>query len=304
MDYVAAAGLQVAKPLHAFVNERAVPGTGVSADAFWSGFAALVKDLAPRCKALLAERDRIQAQVDDWHKAHKGKPIDQDAYIHFLRDIGYLVEEPVDVTVHTSNVDHEIALIAGPQLVVPVTNARYALNAANARWHSLYDSLYGTDAIPEDNGATRSGGYNKVRGALVIAKAREVLDLAATLAHGSHKDAVGYAIVAGALLVKLADGTTTELKNPHRLAGYRGNAADPSDILFRHNGLHIELVINRAHPIGKDDPAGIADVIMEAAITTIQDCEDSVSCVDAADKILAYTNGLGLMNGTLEDSFE
>ncbi|HVZ07869.1 malate synthase G [Rhodopila sp.] len=304
MDYVAASGLQVAKPLHDFVTEQALPGTGVGADALWGGFAALLKDLAPRCKALLAERDRLQGQVDDWHKAHKGKPIDQDAYLGFLRAIGYLVDEPAQVTVRTSNVDPEIATIAGPQLVVPVTNARYALNAANARWGSLYDAFYGTDAIPEDNGASRAGGYNKVRGALVIAKARGILDQAAPLAAGSHADATSYAVAGGKLAVTLKDGSTTGLRDPAQCAGYRGDAAAPSEVLLTHNGLHLEIVINKAHPIGKDDPAGIADVVLEAAITTIQDCEDSVACVDAADKVLAYANWLGLMQGTLSDTFE
>jgi malate synthase len=304
MDYVASAGLRIAKPLHDFVNDAALPGTGISPETFWSGFAALLKDLAPQCKTLLKERDRLQTQIDTWHKTNKGKPVDTEGYLGFLRGIGYLVEEPAAVAVQTSNVDPEIATIAGPQLVVPVTNARYALNAANARWGSLYDAFYGTDAIPEDNGATRGGGFNKVRGGLVIAKARAVLDEAAPLASGSHADAAGYVVSGGALSVTLKNGTTTGLKDPAQFAGYRGEAGAPSDLLLKHNGLHIEIVINRAHPIGKDDPAGVADVIMEAAITTIQDCEDSISAVDADDKVLAYTNWLGLMKGTLADTFE
>src|SRR3954447_1012817 len=304
MDYVEQAGIRIAKPLYNFVNGEALPGTSISPDAFWGGFAALLTDLAPRCKALLEKRDRIQQQVDSWHVANKGKPADADGYMNFLRDIGYLVQEPASVTVTTANVDPEIARIAGPQLVVPVTNARYALNAANARWGSLYDALYGTDAIPEDGGATRGPGYNKVRGDKVVAKAREILDNAAPLASGSHADATAYTVDNGKLSVALKNGGTTGLKNPSQFAGYRGEASAPSDVLLTHNGLHIEIVINRNHPIGKDDPAGVADVVMEAAITTIQDCEDSITAVDAEDKVVAYRNWLGLMQGTLADTFE
>jgi malate synthase len=304
MDYVESAGLRVATPLYDFVNSEALPGTSISSDAFWSGFAGLLADLAPRCKRLLDKRNDIQTQVDAWHLANKGKPADMESYLGFLRGIGYLVGEPANVAVSTSNVDAEVALLAGPQLVVPVTNARYALNAANARWGSLYDALYGTDAIPEDGGATRGRGFNKVRGDRVVAKAREILDGAVPLATGSHADAALYTVKDGALSVALKDGGTSGLQDPAQFAGYRGDAAAPSIVLLTHNGIHLEIVIDRTRMIGKDDPAGVADVVMEAALTTIQDCEDSIAAVDAADKILAYRNWLGLMNASLQDTFE
>ncbi len=304
MDYIAQSGIRIAKPLYDFVNSEALPGTSIGAEAFWAGFASLLTDLAPRCKALLDKRDNIQAQLDAWHATNKGKPADMSAYLGFLRGIGYLVEEPASVAVNTSNVDPEIATLAGPQLVVPVTNARYALNAANARWGSLYDALYGTDAIPDDGGAARGKGFNKVRGDKVVAKAKEILNGAAPLASGSHADATGYAVVGGALSVSLKGGATTGLQDPARFAGYQGDAAAPSIVLLKHNGLHLEIVIDRTHYIGATDPAGVADVVMEAALTTIQDCEDSIAAVDAEDKVLAYRNWLGLMNGTLADTFE
>jgi malate synthase len=297
-------GLSVDSTLFDFVNAEALPGTGVTADDFWRGYAGLLADLAPRCSALLAKRADLQAKIDAWHRAAKGKPADMAGYTGFLRDIGYMVDEPADFKVSTENVDPEIASLAGPQLVVPVTNARYALNAANARWGSLYDALYGTDAIPEDDGATRAGGFNKVRGDKVVARAREFLNEAAPLVAGGHEDAAGYAIVDGALAVALKGGGSTGLKDPAQCVGYRGEAANPSVVLLRHHGIHMEIVIDRAHPIGKDDPAGVADVVMEAALTTIQDCEDSISAVDAEDKVVAYRNWLGLMKGDLADTFE
>jgi malate synthase len=304
MDYIESAGIRIARSLYDFVNSEALAGTSISADAFWSGFAGLLADLAPRCKALLAKRDSIQQQIDAWHLTNKGKRANSDGYLSFLRDIGYLVAEPASVAVSTANVDAEIATLAGPQLVVPVTNARYALNAANARWGSLYDALYGTDAIPEDGGAARGHGFNKVRGDKVVAKARAILDSAVPLASGGHADAAGFWVKNGALAVSLKGGGTTGLQDPMQFVGYQGDAAAPSLILLKQNGLHLEILIDRMNPIGKEDPAGVADVIMEAALTTIQDCEDSIAAVDAQDKVLAYRNWLGLMNGTLQDTFE
>jgi malate synthase len=297
-------GLQVAPVLHGFIEQEALAGTGVSADAFWKGLAGLVKEFAPRDRELLAIRDKIQTQIDDYHRARAGGPLDQAEYEGFLRDIGYVLPELQDFAVNTQNVDDEIARIAGPQLVVPVSNARYALNAANARWGSLYDALYGTDALPEEDGATRSGGYNKARGAKVVARAREVLDQAAPLAGGSHKDAAGYAIQGGALILKLKDGGETGLADPAQLVGYQGDQADPTAVLLRHNNMHIEIRFDRSHPIGAEDPAGVADVVLESAVSTIMDLEDSVAAVDADDKVQVYRTWLGLMKGDLLESFE
>lgn len=293
--------LQVAKVLHQFIEQEALPGTGLDAGAFWAGFDKLVHDLAPKNRALLAERDRLQAELDAWYRAHPGPIKDAAAYQTFLRGIGYLQEAPARVAVKTGKVDTEITQQAGPQLVVPITNARYALNAANARWGSLYDALYGTDAISEEDGATRAGGYNPVRGAKVIAYARDFLDQHAPLAQGSHKDATGYAVAKGALAVTLKNGTTTGLADTALFAGHRGAAQAPEAIVLRHNGLHFEIQIDKNSPIGKQDAAGVKDLLLEAAITTIMDCEDSIAAVDADDKVLAYRNWLGLMQGTLTE---
>jgi malate synthase len=304
MTRVQTNGLQVAPILHDFIEREALAGTGLSSAVFWSGLAGLVRDFAPRDRDLLAVRDKIQAQIDEYHRARAGKAFDQAEYERFLHDIGYVLPEPEDFSVGTQHVDDEIARIAGPQLVVPVSNARYALNAANARWGSLYDALYGTDAIPDDEGETRSGGYNKARGAKVVERAREVLDRAAPLMVGSHRDAVSYADRDGALLVTLQDGTETGLIDQTQFVGYQGEAARPSSVLLRHNNLHLDIRIDRSHPIGAEDPAGIADVVLESAISTIMDLEDSVAAVDAEDKVQVYRTWLGLMKGDLVESFE
>ncbi len=294
-------GLQVAEDLYNFINNEALPQTGVEADQYWAAFDAIVHELAPRNRELLAKRDAIQAQIDSWHKERQGQAFDLDAYKAFLTDINYLLPEGEDFSAETSNVDPEMATMAGPQLVVPVMNARFALNAANARWGSLYDALYGTDAVSEDGGAEKTGGYNPARGAKVIEFARNFLNEAAPLATGSHKDSAGYSINAGALVVAMRDGSETTLADAAQLIGYTGNEAAPESILFVNNGLHFELQIDRDSLIGKDDAAGVKDIQMESALTTIMDCEDSVAAVDAADKILAYRNWLGLMKGTLSE---
>jgi malate synthase len=297
-------GLQVATELHQFIEQKVLPGTGVDAAAFWKGFDAIVTELAPKNLALLAERDRLQMELDAWHKAHPGPIRDMKGYRAFLEKIGYLVPAPANVTATATNVDDELALQAGPQLVVPVLNARYALNAANARWGSLYDALYGTDVIPESEGIEKGKGYNPARGAKVIAYARKVLDQAAPLAAGSHKDATLYRVIDGTLLVTLKGGAIAGLKDASQFVGYQGESAAPSSVLLRHHGIHLDIRIDRATAIGKDDAAGISDLVLEAALSTIMDLEDSVAVVDAQDKVLAYANWLGILQGTLTEEVQ
>ncbi|MEH6387615.1 malate synthase G [Pseudomonas profundi] len=301
-ERVQVGSLQVAKILHDFVNQQAIPGTGVDADAFWSGVEKLITDLAPINKALLAKRDDFQNQIDAWHNQRTGQAHDPVAYKAFLQEIGYLLPEPDDFSATTENVDEEIARLAGPQLVVPVTNARFALNAANARWGSLYDALYGTDAISEEDGATKGPGYNEIRGNKVIAYARAFLDEAAPLAEGSHVDSIEYLVKDGQLVVKLKNGSQTGLKDAAQFVGFQGDAESPKGVLCKHNGLHFEIQIDPTSNVGQTDAAGVKDVLMEAALTTIMDCEDSIAAVDAEDKTLVYRNWLGLMKGDLAES--
>jgi malate synthase len=304
--------LQIATVLHQFIEDKVLPGTGVTPATFWSGFDAIVADLAPKNIALLAERDRIQTEMDTWHAAHPGPITDMPAYRAFLEKIGYLVESPKKAKITTSNVDAELAKQAGPQLVVPVLNARYALNAANARWGSLYDALYGTDVISEDKGCEKTiqkngktVGYNPKRGKKVIEYARNVLDRAAPLKKGSHVGSTGYRVNKdGQLVVALKDGGTSKLQDNGQFIGFQGEAKAPSSVLLKHNGLHLDIIINRTTPIGKTDAAGVSDLVLEAALSTILDLEDSVAVVDAEDKVLAYSNWLGILNGTLTESFE
>ena len=294
-------GLQVATELYRFIEDKVLPNTGVASAAFWAGFDQIVNDLAPKNAALLAERDRIQTEMDTWHAANPGPIKDMPAYRAHLEKIGYTVPVPANVKVTTANVDAELATQAGPQLVVPILNARYALNAANARWGSLYDALYGTDAIPETDGADKGKGYNPVRGAKVIAFARNVLDQSAPLEGASHKDSTGYRVEGGQLVVALANGKTAGLQNPAQFVGYQGDAAAPTSILLANNGLHIDVQIDRSTAIGKTDPAGVSDLVLESALSTILDLEDSVAAVDAQDKVLGYSNWLGIQLGTLSE---
>ncbi|KAF0824549.1 malate synthase G [Cytobacillus firmus] len=300
-NYVKTGSLQVAKELYEFINSEALPGSFVDQEQFWSGLEALINDLTPKNKALLAKRDEIQHKLNTWHRENQN--FDFNSYKSFLEEIGYLEPKAEDFKITTENVDEEVAVKAGPQLVVPVNNGRYAINAANARWGSLYDALYGTDAISEENGANRDGGYNPVRGEKVIAFARDFLDQTVPLSSGSHKDAVQYKVDEGKLAVVLSNGETANLKEEAKFAGYQGEQDQPSAVLLKNNGLYFEIQIDRSHPIGKMDDAGVKDVLLEAAVTTIMDCEDSVTAVDAEDKVLVYRNWLGLMKGDLSAAF-
>ncbi|MCX7586476.1 malate synthase G [Phenylobacterium sp. 58.2.17] len=292
--------LTVDDTLHAFVEGELLPGTGVAPDAFWAALEKVLADFTPRNAAMLQRRDELQAQIDSWWRERRGKPLDVAEETAFLREIGYLLPEPAPFEISTGNVDPEIASIAGPQLVVPVSNGRFALNAANARWGSLYDALYGTDALEPPTGGK---GYDPVRGAKVVAFARSFLDRVAPLASGSHADAAAYVVAGQGLVVRLKDGQEVALATPAQFVGYRGEAAAPAGVLLAHNSLHLEILIDRAHNIGKDDAAGVSDVLVEAALTAIQDCEDSVAAVDAEDKTNVYRNWLGLMRGDLTSTF-
>ncbi|MEM8749137.1 MAG: malate synthase G [Pseudomonadota bacterium] len=304
VERIEAGGLSVARILFDFVNDEVMPGTGVDADAFWASFGAIVDEMAPRNRALLEKRADLQAKIDDWHRDNRGMFSDMGVYENFLRDIGYLVPEGPAFSVDTDNVDDEIARIAGPQLVVPVMNARYALNAANARWGSLYDALYGTDAISEEGGAAKGPGYNKVRGDKVVAWGRDFLNKSAPLAMGSWADAIGFSVEAGRLVISFQDGGETALSDNAQFVGYNGTEVGLENILLVKNGMHLDIVINRQHPVGESDMAGIADIVLESALTSIMDNEDSIAAVDAEDKVVAYRNWLGLMTGDLEESFE
>lgn len=302
-NHVETNGLSVAEELYAFVRDEALPGTGIGADAFWAGAAGLIEEFSPRVHELLNIRDRTQQQIDEYHRAHGAAAADPEAYEEFLRSIGYLVDEPGDFAIETERVDPEIATVSGPQLVVPLLNARFAANAANARWGSLYDALYGTDVIDDADGREHTGGYNPVRGAAVVAHGRQFLDEHTPLAAGSHTEVTSYRIADGALVAETPNGPQA-LAEPGQFAGFRGAAAEPESVLLVHHGLHVEIQIDRSHPIGSGDPAGVKDIVLESAITTIMDLEDSVAAVDAADKVSGYRNWLQLMQGTLTADVE
>ena len=297
-NYLEINGLSVAEELYDFVRDEALPGTGIEEGAFWAGAAAVITDFSPQVGELLAIRDRMQQQIDEFHRSQGAEPVQEEAYETFLRSIGYLVDEPGDFAITTDRVDPEIATVSGPQLVVPLLNARFAANAANARWGSLYDALYGTDAVDDGDGREQTGAYNPVRGAAVVARGRQVLDEYLGLAGGSHADVNAYRIADGALVAETPDGSLG-LADPGQLVGYQGSADAPESVLLVHHGLHVEILIDRTHTIGSGDPAGVKDVVLESAITTIMDLEDSVAAVDAGDKVLGYRNWLQLMQGTL-----
>ena len=302
-NYCERGGLRVAMALAQLIEQDLAPGLGLDAARFWIGFSALLDQLVPVNRALLERRDQLQLEIDDWHRARRGQPFDVAAHEAHLRETGYLVAEGLDFHIGTRSVDDEIAWLAGPQLVVPLSNARYALNAANARWGSLYDAFYGTDAIEETGKLARGQGYNAIRGRAVIERVRAVLDQAVPLKSGSHRDAIGYSVAGGALQAGLRGGGYTALARPEQFKGYLGTEASPSLLLFHHHGLHIEVRIDRTHSIGRDDQAGIADVQLESALTTIMDLEDSIAAVDSADKVAVYRNWLGLMRGDLTARF-
>ena len=303
-ERVTIGGLQVATVLQELLENQIAPGTGVEPAHFWAELETILNEFVPRNRELLAKRDALQAQIDEWHRAHAGQKIDEAEYTAFLKEIGYLLEEGPDFEITTQNVDAEIALTAGPQLVVPIMNARFSLNAANARWGSLYDALYGTDVIPETDGAEKGTGYNPGRGARVIAYAANILNETFPLNGASHQDVCQYGVVDGALAAEVDNGSSVGLASPEQFVGYTGEAADPSGVLLKHNGLHMEIQIDREDAVGKDEKAGVKDVLVESAVTTIQDCEDSVAAVDAEDKAVVYGNWLGLMKGTLVEEFE
>ncbi len=303
-ERVTIGGLQVATVLQELLENQIAPGTGVEPAHFWAELETILNEFVPRNRELLAKRDALQAQIDEWHRAHAGQKIDEAEYTAFLKEIGYLLEEGPDFEITTQNVDAEIALTAGPQLVVPIMNARFSLNAANARWGSLYDALYGTDVIPETDGAEKGTGYNPGRGARVIAYAANMLNETFPLNGASHQDVCQYRVINGALAAEVDSGSSVGLASPEQFVGYTGDAADPSGVLLKHNGLHMEIQIDREDAVGKDEKAGVKDVLVESAVTTIQDCEDSVAAVDAEDKAVVYGNWLGLMKGTLVEEFE
>lgn len=301
-DYIQVGRLQVASVLYQFINEEAMPGSRVTPEQFWTGFDQIIHDLSPKNKALLHKREELQSAINSWHKENK-ETFNFEAYRSFLEEIGYLEPQVEDFQVNTQGVDQEISIQAGPQLVVPINNARYALNAANARWGSLYDALYGTDVIGEEDGAEHQAGYNPIRGEKVISYAKEFLDQTIPLEVSSHKEAIQYAIVDGQLSVTLSNGEQTGLLDREKLVGFEGQPESPTTLLFCNNGLHFEIQIDMNHPIGKTDKAGVKDLLMEAALTTIMDCEDSVAAVDAEDKVEVYRNWLGLMKGSLSETF-